>query len=916
MKKMEDEQRSNVETSGKQQEKKEGSGRRLEKAQKIAKKGVSVVKKFTFLLPVATIIFIVLLLIGLIAFFITMPGLFLENIKETAKEIWTSFLNVVDGGSSVDRTITEEQEIELAQRIHAMGYDITGMGFANVIEENENGAPTKIQANVEGKNYLRTYLIANESTYALANWSITGAVQSYLQNFINMFFDPNNIDAQANDYSQGLIAIVEDDLGTKLLALGNNYNIHIDREKEALVIEPRGLMKIFSGTFYFNLSDWTSRYGKPVELLLSLHLATMMPDLSYDIVREFNTKVNIKLQPVSVTFNVKYRTDSGEVLESDDIKDIQNAIEESKKNQSRPLPGVGEEEPEEQPEDQEQEEIGLEDTALAELAGKEDIFNELIKLVDDGKRGDITFWPRISSVTEHWFYNTIEFNDVYEQGSKSTINMSYTPEGDDDVLTEIQDKISLQATINNGFIQIKEPVAEGPNDKIKNIFLNNAYYRYDGTMQRAQEIENAKAKDSGKSEYNFRGQTYDVQEKTVEKEPVNFHTITTMPDGTEIKSTKDALSAFSLLEGMHTEASEQIYRNLQELLIELGYFTEEDFATPSTQVLEWILPDHIPDMWAIRMPNEYGAFIRSEANLEGGFSSGSKVISPADATITEITDNSIKLKLKAIDNETLAALQATLQEEDENVTLDPNCILDMEFLIQGIDAKDGLAGDVKRGDEIGTTTNEDIHIIMYNIDKSIVDNVEDYMEPNYKAYGSAQAGPWFNPDYDMKIKDIHKDIYRRLKSYNLTDEAAFAVLGVMMAESSFNIDVENSLGDGGYGLLQWTGGRRTKLENFCRENGYNVASVEGQLEFFIYELEKDYSNKNGYGYPVYETLMTSHDMEECLQMFFSHAEAGTNIPISIDYIYNHKLNISTQELYDQRLTYTVAFAKKQSELEE
>ena len=908
---MAEEQNKGVETAGKQAEdKKQNSGNKsnaVQKAQK-ATKVIGKFKNFAIFGPAIGIFLIIILLIGLIAFFFTMPGLFLENIKEVAKTIWNNFLDAFNGSSSVDRRITEEQEIELVQRIQAMGYDISGYGFADIKEKDDNGNIIKIGPNNDDKNYIRTYLVAEESTYSIANWSDEGNFKALWDTFIN--FDGIKM---GNEYSQGMIALPE-----KGPAVSGAV---IDRDKEMLYIDQS--MSLLTGTFYFSLSDWTNRYGKPIELLLSLHLATMMPDLSYDIVSQFNTKVNIDFEQIDFTFVVEYITENGETLNSEDILEIERKIDESKKKNElgTPLPGPGDviSSPtfSQVFNDSEDEEITLEDTELAELTEKQ--FEALVKLAKKGKKGDFTYWPMISTVKNHWFYETIDFRSVYERTSSSNISLSYTPRDENDELEDLQDKINLEITLNNMIVQVREPIAKGPNQKIKDIFLNNKYYRYDGTETRAQAIENARAIDTGKNQYIYKGQWYDVQDRTVEKEPVNFHTSITMPDGTEIKSTKNALSAFSLLEGMHTEASEQIYRNLQELVIDLGYFTEEDFAVPSTQVLEWILPDHIPPMWAIRDVNEYGAFIRSEVNLEDGFEAGKKVIAPADATVLEITDNSIKLKLKSIDDKTLQALQETLGKENENITLDPNCILDMEFLINGIDTKDGLTGDIKRGDEIGTTTDEDIHIIMYNIDKSVVDNIEDYMQPNYKGYGSASAGQWFNPDYNINIEEVQKEVYKKLESYNLTDEAIFVVMGVMQAESGFDVSIDNILpdgsSDGGHGLLQWTGGRRTNLENFCKNNGYQVDSVEGQLEFFIYELEKSYSKKNGYAYPVYETLMTSHDMEECLEMFFSHAEAGYDIPIADDYIYNHNFDITTQELYDMRLTYAVAFSKKQSELE-
>ncbi len=47
--------------------------------------------------------------------------------------------------------------------------------------------------------------------------------------------------------------------------------------------------------FHYNLDGWTGRYSMPLEFLLSTHIATMAPDLSYKLATEFNTDVEILL---------------------------------------------------------------------------------------------------------------------------------------------------------------------------------------------------------------------------------------------------------------------------------------------------------------------------------------------------------------------------------------------------------------------------------------------------------------------------------------------------------------------------------------------------------------------------------------------------------------------------------------------
>lgn len=45
----------------------------------------------------------------------------------------------------------------------------------------------------------------------------------------------------------------------------------------------------------YSLDGWTGRYGMPVDFLLTIHLATLMPDLAYDMTQNFDTVVNILL---------------------------------------------------------------------------------------------------------------------------------------------------------------------------------------------------------------------------------------------------------------------------------------------------------------------------------------------------------------------------------------------------------------------------------------------------------------------------------------------------------------------------------------------------------------------------------------------------------------------------------------------
>lgn len=161
---------NNVETVGqraedKKQEKSQKTGQNVEKTQKYGKKALEFIEKHgskAVSLPalgiVAIIVICVILIIGLIAFFVYMPGMYLENVKETARNIYYQFLDVFTG-KAAEYAIKDEDILGLAERINAMGYDIQAFGFADVTEYTDNNVPSKInKENSDNTTYRRNKL--------------------------------------------------------------------------------------------------------------------------------------------------------------------------------------------------------------------------------------------------------------------------------------------------------------------------------------------------------------------------------------------------------------------------------------------------------------------------------------------------------------------------------------------------------------------------------------------------------------------------------------------------------------------------------------------------------------------------------------------------------------------------------------
>jgi hypothetical protein len=88
--------------------------------------------------------------------------------------------------------------------------------------------------------------------------------------------------------------------------------------------------------------------------------------------------------------------------------------------------------------------------------------------------------------------------------------------------------------------------------------------------------------------------------------------------------------------------------------------------------------------------------------------------------------------------------------------------------------------------------------------------------------------------------------FRFLISKGLTSVQSAGFVGNLIAESGVNPAAQErnpTSGRGGFGIAQWTGGRRIALENAAQEQGVDVADLAFQLNFLWGELEGAYKNR-------------------------------------------------------------------------
>jgi len=140
-------------------------------------------------------------------------------------------------------------------------------------------------------NLLKTYLLSDNRIYTLKNDDQSLAKKAFatLQKTFGGF---------DGGWAVGLIKVYTADKGIADGVWGFwdeflwKNDIGIDSNARTLKIK-KGYG---NSSMSFKIEGWASRYGLPLELLLSLHIGTMAPDLVYAMVQNFDTEIQVYLQ--------------------------------------------------------------------------------------------------------------------------------------------------------------------------------------------------------------------------------------------------------------------------------------------------------------------------------------------------------------------------------------------------------------------------------------------------------------------------------------------------------------------------------------------------------------------------------------------------------------------------------------------
>lgn len=316
------------------------------------------------LLIIAAIIFAIILIVGIVCFFIYMPGQVTGKLKDFAAKLLDKVQAMVEGEENV---VHGEEVADVANYLEKMGYDLKGEGFVtdditNYTVETENGTMQVVPQPKNSKldhglyrdndtdevlaiysNPIKTYLVSDKLCYIVknANQNLMSAwgnhpVQTILAGIavvaafivspvagLAVLFTFVAVNGGNPSWGSGLISIYHE--GGRLGERGDFYR-DIETGYIELLPETKQL-KVKRGwtnnAYSFDVDGWSGRYGMPLEFLLSVHIATQMPDLAMDIATSFDTDVEVLLHKVdNGTVTAGFQMPSGEKISYQDIMDI------------------------------------------------------------------------------------------------------------------------------------------------------------------------------------------------------------------------------------------------------------------------------------------------------------------------------------------------------------------------------------------------------------------------------------------------------------------------------------------------------------------------------------------------------------------------------------------------------------------
>ena len=202
-------------------------------------------------------------------------------------------------------------------------------------------------------DFIFTYIMSDNYIYTIKNENMvtqrdnfdgflgflenvfTG-VNTFFYKLYNVVYGPifdfmGLTNANMEIYGKGMLAFYfQNDLGDRGTPVNFGSwqddvgSIEVDAEQGLLTIKRSHILN-GNKPIQYSLDGWTGRYGMPLEFLLSVHKATLKPDLAYDMATSFNTNVNILLKDLQGEVMAGYKT-NGKIITYDQVTRVTDSF--------------------------------------------------------------------------------------------------------------------------------------------------------------------------------------------------------------------------------------------------------------------------------------------------------------------------------------------------------------------------------------------------------------------------------------------------------------------------------------------------------------------------------------------------------------------------------------------------------------
>lgn len=118
-----------------------------------------------------------------------------------------------------------------------------------------------------------------------------------------------------------------------------------------------------------------------------------------------------------------------------------------------------------------------------------------------------------------------------------------------------------------------------------------------------------------------------------------------------------------------------------------------------------------------------------------------------------------------------------------------------------------------------------------------VQTIKSGLNSGGSATSSGGSGSWLTKG-SSGYNNAEQVFNRLIKDLGVSGAAASGVLGNLRQESGDQLttSISNGSGDGGHGLMQWTGNRRTELSNFAKSQNLPEDSLELQIRMIEHDM--------------------------------------------------------------------------------